>query len=329
VDLTKGNGLGFKVEDVGPTHSNTIITHDAERTFIGNARRKILVRLLSCYENRFKDYHQGLALVSGFLLMTLKEQEVADIVTALATNPMYIPDYWCAEAIAGARDAYVWEYLVQQHDPEVAAHLRKRLVFPETFCQKWFIALTIGVLPFQALYRFFELFLQQGYLYLFRFGLSLVTTYRTQLLASQDFEIFHLLRYAKELHKKWEITDDTMYDVVERAGNFQLVSFDIKTVREKVFKEKLEARLARAKGVQIKAEEDSSEDLGTSNESDDEEGGGAECAVCEKNAPDMWCLVCLKMLCEKCHSSSAGGHKQKVHKVDEEWTKYEKTGNDE
>jgi hypothetical protein len=319
-ELIRGasNVKAFIVTDIGDTPSSRIITHDAERTFLNKDRRKSLVRILSCYENHFKDYHQGLSLTCGFLLLTMTEQEVADIISVLASHPKYIPEYWRAEAIAAARDAYVWEYLLQKHFPDIAAHLKRSTVLPETFCQKWFVALTINVLPFKALYLFFEHFLTQGYLYLFKFGLTLVSTFKEDILSSKVFEIFQILRYDKELLKTREYTDDMMLDVVERAASFNLVPFDVNLVREAVFKEKLEDRLKSAK-------ERENEENNSNSDSDDSEEGQS-CDICDENAPDMWCLKCKKMICEKCHSSSAGGHSQK-HKVDDDWTKYEDPNN--
>jgi len=318
-----GGKQGFKVENVGETSSNRIITLDAERTYHDKERRKTLVKILSCYDNRFNDYHQALSLVSGFLLLSMSEQDVANIVTALATNPKYIPEYWCAECIAGARDAYVWDYLVQKHVPEVSAHLKKCGVFPEAFCQKWFVSLTVNVLPFRILYRFFEHFLSQGYIYSLKFGLLFVSTCKNQLLKSRDYEIFSILRYDKKLDKGFEITDDTMYDIVERAATFSLGDFNVTVVRDQVFNQYLKPRLERVKQQQQQQEnEDVESDL-----SDSSEEEGAECGLCTENAPDMWCLTCKQFVCEKCHSSNAKNHK-KTHKVDENWGKYEGKNDD-
>jgi hypothetical protein len=192
---------GIKYEDVGPTPSSRIIYHDAERTFLNPERRKTLVKILSCYEHQFNDYHQGLSLTCGFLLLSLREQDVLDIITLLATEPKYIVDYWKAEPVAGARDANVWEYMLQKHNPDIAAHLTLRRIIPEVFYQKWFIALTINVLPFQPLFNFFEYFLSQGYIYLFKFGLSLVSTYKSEILSGVDHQILQILRIDKEMCK--------------------------------------------------------------------------------------------------------------------------------
>jgi hypothetical protein len=314
----------FKVTDIENTPSQRIITHDAERTFLNKDKRKTLVRILSCYENHFKDYHQGLSLICGFLLLSMNEQDVADIVSVLASHQKYIPEYWRAESIAAARDAYVWQYLLQKLYPDIAAHLKKRTVLPETFCQKWFIALTINVLPFKALYLFFEHFLHQGYTYLFKFGLMLVSTCKDDILAGQDYEIFQILRNDKELVKKKEhINDDLMIDIVQRASTYELMSFDIQAVREAVFKENLEERLKAAEIEKLKAKEEA-EKKGKVEDDDDSDDSeeGQSCDICDENTPDMWCLKCKKMICEKCHSKSASPHSSK-HKVDEDWSKYE------
>uniref|UniRef100_A0A6B2L7P7 Rab-GAP TBC domain-containing protein n=1 Tax=Arcella intermedia TaxID=1963864 RepID=A0A6B2L7P7_9EUKA len=318
-----GATQGYKVENVGVTNSNRIIMADAERTFLDPTRRKTLVRILSCYENKFGDYHQGLSLFSGFLLLTLPEQAVANIAFALATQSKYIPEYWRAEAVAAATDAYVWEHLLQKHFPELAQCLKSHKVLPETFCQKWFVALCVSVLPFSALFNFFEYFFKQGHLYLFKFGLTLVSTFKDQIFKSQDYEIYSFLRFDKDLTKKHIATDDIMIDVVERAANFQLVPFDITSVRKDVYEVHLRARLERARQLQKEAEEESSEDLSSTNSDDSDDSEGAECASCKENAPDMWCVPCKKLLCEKCHKAAKGQHK-KNHKVDEDWEKYDK-----
>jgi hypothetical protein len=311
--LSQSNVSGFKVQDIGPTPSERIIKHDAERTFLNPERRKTLARILSCFENHFHDYHQGLSLTCGFLLLTLKEQEVANIISLLASNPKYIPNYWRSEAVAGARDAYVWEFLLQNHYPDIAAHLKQRRVVPETFCQKWFIALTINVLPFKSLFLFFEHFLSQGYIYLFKFGISLVSTYKEEILSGVDYQIFQVLRLDKELCKtKENFSDDHICDFVERAAHMELISFDIHTVRATMEKQ----ILARITEAENRRKEDAHNNEASGSSEDSEEG--TCCDLCENNVPDYWCKNCKKMICEMCHSKNVSPHTKK-HKVDCYW----------
>jgi hypothetical protein len=307
---------GLKYQDVGPTSSSRIIQHDAERIFLNPERRKILSKILSCYEHQFKDYHQGLSLTCGFLLLSLREQEVLDIITVLATEPKYIVNYWKAEPVEAARDAHVYEYMLEKHYPEIVAHLKLRRVSVEVFYAKWFIALTINVLPFQPLFNFFEFFLAQGYMYLFKFGLSLSSTYKSEILSGADYQILQIFRLEKELCKNREnFTDLSLCGVVDQAANFELMHFDISNLREIKIKPIIE-RLEKIK------EEEKLQAEKKSESSDSDEDSGSCCDICENNVPDYWCLKCKKLICEKCHTENAGNHSKK-HKVDSDWEKYE------
>jgi len=143
----------------------------------------------------------------------------------------------------------------------------------------------------------------------------LVSTFKEQILNSQDYEIFEIFRNAKEISKKFEINmDDTMCDIVERASKLDLEKFDIKTIRD-VYKKKIEERLSASRDPKNAQSDPDSEGSGSEE--------GTSCDICDENVPDMWCLVCKKMLCEKCHSSKNSTGHSKKHKVDENWGKYE------
>jgi len=161
-------------------------------------------------------------------------------------------------------------------------------------------------------------------MYLFKFGLMLVAACKDDILSGQDYQIYEILRNDKELVKKKEhINDDLMIDIVQRASTHDLISFDVNTVREAVFKENLEERILAAERDKLKAKEEAQKS-GKGDEGDDSDDSeeGQSCDICDENTPDMWCLRCKKMICEKCHSKSAPPHSSK-HKVDEDWTKYE------
>eukprot|EP01123_Difflugia_compressa_P002063 TRINITY_DN12786_c0_g1_i1.p1 TRINITY_DN12786_c0_g1~~TRINITY_DN12786_c0_g1_i1.p1 ORF type:complete len:364 (+),score=51.73 TRINITY_DN12786_c0_g1_i1:109-1200(+) len=319
-----GSVKGFPVDKVQELDENymRIIKHDAERTFVDPNRRKTLVRVVSNYVAKFSDYAQGLSHVCGFLLLTLTETEVSSIVTALATNPKYIPQYWCSEAIAAAKDAYVFEYLLQHHEPELASQFKKKGMLPEAYCPKWFVALNLNVLPYTALYRFFELFFEQGHLFLFKFCICYTSHFKDHLLNAKDHQIFDILRFDKSIQKLYDINSETLVDIVEGAASFKLIDIDVVETRTRLFKQYLEPRLIRAKLAQQQAAESDDEESGDGSD-DEEEEEGAECGVCKKNMPGLWCTVCKVLMCERCHEGNKGKHKQ-THKIDENWEKYDK-----
>ena len=75
---------------------------------------------------------------------------------------MLIRSFWHHEPIAFATDAYVFDHLLSRHLPDVHSRLASAALFPETYCQKWFVGLCVHVLPFSALLDFFDAFFKHG-----------------------------------------------------------------------------------------------------------------------------------------------------------------------
>ena len=186
-----------------------IFEKDAERTFATAAHRQEMISVLSGLFRDFGDYSQSLGYVASLLMLLLGTQDAIIILEHLNFDPKYVPGYWKAQAIDFGRDAWVFQALMERYHPDVAAHLLKNGIFPNTYCQKWFSGLCIHVLPFNTLLDFLDAFLHEGHPYLFRFGLSLVEHLKTQLLATTDPSTqFAILRLdlkkgvnAKELHQ--------------------------------------------------------------------------------------------------------------------------------
>ncbi len=76
---------------------------------------------------------------------------------------------------AFARDAMLFERLLAEREPTIAAALRAAGVVPEAYAQKYFCGLCVHVLPFWALSVFLERFLEEGWRYLLKFALALVS----------------------------------------------------------------------------------------------------------------------------------------------------------
>jgi len=161
--VLKGVESKLKVsEEENDEEPPRILTLDVERTFVTPAHRKILTKFLQqVYEHQNGDYAQALCYVSAFLLLTCDTQTTMDLVLHLHSSTKYVPGYWKREPVAAATDAYVFHTLLEKHFPKVAEHLNKQGVFPENYCQKWFGGLATQILPFEALFPFFDAFFEQ------------------------------------------------------------------------------------------------------------------------------------------------------------------------
>jgi hypothetical protein len=248
--------------------ADRIHIHDAERTFKDTDNRQKLIRILNLLNQRFKDYHQGLSYVTSFLLLTLDEATAVTILTHLFNDEKYIVDYWKSQSIASATDAYVFDKLMKTHFPEVHAHLVKNAILPETYCQKWFVGLCVHVLPFEALFTFYEHFFRQGHTFLLRFALSLINHMKEQILKTNDTSV--LYAYLR-LDPKY-VTTEKAIAIVDGYKDFDVSELDIKKERQEAFDNNLKVRLELAKKRQEEALDDEDEitDYSTSDEEDDE-----------------------------------------------------------
>jgi len=314
-------------ENVAIMETPRIIYLDAERTFAQPHHRTQLIQFLTRVMSHLKgDYAQALSYVSGFLLLVLDEDTVLDIVLRLNKEDKYVPGYWKEEAVAAATDAYVFRHMMEHFFPKVATHLAKLNLFPENYCQKWFVGLCTQILPFEALYPFFDNFLTHGYTYLFQFGLSLIDMLQDELLAANDFaSVFALLRLyptkgiiTNSPPKNTKLKNIDPVKLINHALDFEVYDFDYPKLRKDLFEKHLKERLAQAKAYaeQAKKEADDSDD-------DDEEG--EDCEICHEMIPELQCAECDLKICEECHEKSKGGKHKSSHKV----TPYEPADEDD
>ena len=237
-------------DSTATTNHERIIRLDAERTFLGSAQRTTLMNVLTFLRNDFGSYHQAMSYVAGFLLLTHPPSRVIETMRQL--HRTVLVGYWTEEPIAFAVDAYVFDYLLADFDPEVHSHLSKNYVLPETYAQKWFTTLCVGVLPFEALFLFFDTFLGESLpassnLFLFQFALSLIKHVRKGILTTKNVGVIYgHLRLDPSLPLFDGKINDLTMSIVQGAKGYDLSQYDFVLLRQKAFDEKLRARLEAA-----------------------------------------------------------------------------------
>lgn len=254
------------------THER-IIRLDAERTFLGSDQRTTLMNVLSFLRKEFDSYHQAMSYVAGFLLLTYSPSKTIDVMRQLRRSVLV--GYWTEEPVAFAVDAYVFDYLLADREPEIHEHLSKHYILPETYVQKWFTTLCVGVLPFEALFLFFDTYVTESIrtssnLFLFQFALSLIKHIREEILKTKNVGlIYGYLRLDSSMAPFNTKFNDIAMSIVRNAVDYDLSHYDFAQLRLKAFDEKLRARLESAKQAhQQKNENQTSSDEEESEEED-------------------------------------------------------------
>eukprot|EP01055_Gregarina_sp_Pseudo9_P001372 Gregarina_sp_Pseudo_9__1371@NODE_1918_length_1252_cov_26_276175_g1779_i0_p1_GENE_NODE_1918_length_1252_cov_26_276175_g1779_i0NODE_1918_length_1252_cov_26_276175_g1779_i0_p1_ORF_typecomplete_len324_score66_06RabGAPTBC/PF00566_18/3_4e18KfrA_N/PF11740_8/3_7e03KfrA_N/PF11740_8/0_024Nbl1_Borealin_N/PF10444_9/11Nbl1_Borealin_N/PF10444_9/29_NODE_1918_length_1252_cov_26_276175_g1779_i01971168 len=261
----------------GNEEMDRLFYQDAVRTFSDEKFRKQEVACLNTVYGEIRDYHQGLGFIVAFLLLFLSRSEVATI--CLYLDRSLLKGYIKTHNHSYLRDAIVFERLLEARDKELATHMSNYTV-PGAYCSKWFIGMNLHVLPFEALVRWFEVFLSTGQRALFQYGLSVCLRNREYLMKQKDAsKILELLRFDKNVFandkKRDAALTDSMVDtdkpgsyyldIVEHAVDIVVHEDEIERLRAEV-----EAEMQQAEERRKQAEAEYSDDeIVFSDEEDD------------------------------------------------------------
>lgn len=249
-----------------------IFVADAERTFRTKENREKMVKLLNHQFSKFKDYSQSMGYVTAFLSLFLEQDDAETVLTHLAHDAKYIPEYWRAQAVAFSRDAFVFQSMLEKFNPEVSQHLAKNSLFPDTYCQKWFSGLCIHVLDYNQLFDFFDHFMEKGHVYLFKFGLSVAEVLKESILKTNNVvHLFEILR----LEKKWVTQGDLVQKILDLSYTDKFDQLgDIEELRKVAYETKVKPRLEASNKKH--EEKDSDDEIVFSDEEEEEEEELAE-----------------------------------------------------
>ncbi|VWU48524.1 GTPase-activating protein, putative [Hepatocystis sp. ex Piliocolobus tephrosceles] len=231
-----------------------IIRLDAERTFSTEENRSLLIEVLQSIYPVINDYHQGLSFVASFLLLFLKPKEVITIITGL--HKYYVPGYFKAMPKAYVRDARVFMSILNIFYPHIYKHIEK-LITPEAFVSKWFIGLNVHVLTFESLMLFFEHFLKEGTIFLFKYSIALCKNLENEIMKTNDVSrILSLLRLDQKVfpndYKKSK--DDEVghffLNIINDACKVDMEKINLNELRQEAIKQ-MELEEERRKQIEM------------------------------------------------------------------------------
>lgn len=294
--------------DAVPEFEN-IFLRDAERTFRTKANQVSMMELLTFFQQRYGDYHQGQGLVAGFFMLTLSYAEIIAMVDMYTTDKYVGKKMWKAESIGSATDGYVFMELAKTHvNPAILATLQNHHILPETYVQKWFNGLCVHVIDFTHLFKFFTYFSEQGSEFYFRFGLSLLKTLEKHIDSATNMaDVYALLRLdqANPL-----ITTEIVGSILseESINSFDFTSINFTTLRQQLYDTHLKERVEAAHRAHAEGEN---------------KEAGDTCQFCNEAEAEYYCADCDKAICDPCRDKPSETHDEDEHMVvgqeDKEW----------
>ena len=209
-----------------------VFRRDAERTYVPKddaeierrtkERQDKHVDTLSLIVGEVQDYHQGLGYIVAFLGLFLESKEVAKIALTLHRDAKYSAGYFMGAPQNFVADAKVFYKILEKKNPRIHEHLSSKGVLPEMFVVKWFVGLCLHVLPFSALFDFYENYFTHGSEYLFKFALKYIETFESELMAAHTTHSQMTILRAEDEKADWKLPQE-LVERHERENIFETI----------------------------------------------------------------------------------------------------------
>merc|ERR1740123_82982 len=215
-ELTKEQRLHYsKIRYESPVSKfKSAIDNDLDRTFPkhilfqkenGNCRGKDSLRnVLYAFANHDVDvgYTQGMGFIAALLLMLMTEDDVFYCLCQLldqngefAMRGLYLDGL----PLLHMR-YYQFNELLHKFMPKVHEHINSMDIVPALYASKWFITVFCYELPFDAVFRIWDIYLHEGVKFIFRVSLALIKQNADAIMKIDKFEI--MMKFLQNIHNE-------------------------------------------------------------------------------------------------------------------------------
>ncbi|WYZ36769.1 hypothetical protein EsH8_II_000275 [Colletotrichum jinshuiense] len=132
-------------------------------------------------------YAQGMNFLIMPLLFNMTEEEAFCLLVRLM-NHFHLRDLFIQDMPGLHKNLYIFERLLEDFEPALYCHLRRRSISPHLYATQWFLTLFAYRFPLQLVLRIYDLILSEGLSAILRFGIVLMQKNATNLLAISDMQ---------------------------------------------------------------------------------------------------------------------------------------------
>nr|POE46891.1 gtpase-activating protein gyp5 [Quercus suber] len=140
-------------------------------------------------------YAQGINFIAMPLLFNVSEEEAFTLLVRLMSK-YDLRSLFTAEMTGLHLRLYQFERLLEDHEPALYCHLKRRHVTATLYATQWFLTLFAYRFPLQLVLRVYDLIFSEGLTAVLKFGLVLVQRNRETLLGMKDMS--QLTTFLKE-----------------------------------------------------------------------------------------------------------------------------------
>ena len=237
-------GNDSKEKNTSYSHVLEEIMRDINRTFYtekfknGNGK-KMLINILSAlaFIRPEIGYCQGMNFIAGALIELIEEEEkifwiFLSFIDNIDLNLLFLknmPDY--------SIRVYQLNYYIKQYFPKLYNHFNKNQINPDIIFSKWILTIFANYLPFNKLYKIWDLFIIDKWKAIFRISMILLGLMYDKII---NLELNEFCQYFKSEEIKQKITYKY---ICEHYRDFKITNKKLTELKELFFVDQIKEKL--------------------------------------------------------------------------------------
>jgi len=169
--------------------------------------------------NKETGYCQGMGFVTALLLMYMEEEDAFWVLVKLCTK-YEMESVWKPGLPGLPKCFFFLDRLLEENMPKVHRHMKELSLNPSLFSTEWFMTVFLYNLPFQFALRIWDIYLFEGFHFIFAVGLALIKIFHDKIL-QMNFE--DLFQFMKMNHLKEKKTDLDVEELIKKANSYKEV----------------------------------------------------------------------------------------------------------
>jgi len=201
------------------------INRDINRTFPKNillmskGGQETLFNVLKANASYNKDtgYCQGMGFVTAMLLMYMEEEDAFWVLSQLCN--VYGLDVVWKPGLPGLPKCFFFlDRLIQENIPKVHYHMKTLQLSPSLYATEWFITIFLYMLPFKIALRIWDIFLFEGFHFIYAVGLALIKIHSDKILTLEFEELFAFMKFNHLKENNTEIDEE---ELIKKANSYK------------------------------------------------------------------------------------------------------------
>ena len=221
------------------------INRDIDRTFYTNIftegnGKKMLLNILTAlaFIRPEIGYCQGMNFIAGALINFIYDEEKCfwiflSFIDNFEMNFLYLknmPDY--------SIRVYQLNFFIKEYFPDLALHFKKNQINPDVFFSKWILTIFSNYLPFDVLYKVWDVFILDKWKAIFKFSLMILNSMKDKLI---NMDLITFSKYIKDSKNNSSLINFEEFS--KHYKDYKITNRQLHELREDFFIEQLRKKL--------------------------------------------------------------------------------------